>query len=74
MWKKGTDIRLLERICLNHECINNHYVCRYNQDGMCSCTVEIVEETLKAFSKLGILREKRKRYYYVPDFISGVLE
>lgn len=66
--KNGANENLMQRINTNHECVNNQYTCRYRQDGFCTCTPQNTKDILEHLHRLGALKPKGQKYYYISDF------
>lgn len=61
--RRGADKSLLKKF--KGECCNNQLKCRYNENGMCRCDKERVEEICEDLAEHAIIKKKGSKYYYV---------
>lgn len=61
--KKGAGKDLLKKY--NGECCNNHLHCGYNDNGLCRCGADRVENICEDFARNGVVKKRGRKYYYI---------
>lgn len=61
--KRGVDKNLLKRF--KGECCNNQLDCKYNENGLCNCRKETVEEICEDLREQEIVKKRGDRYFYI---------
>ena len=61
--RQGADQNLLKRF--KGECCNNQLNCKYNQNGLCGCSKQIVGDICEDLAKRGVVKKRGSKYFYI---------